>query len=214
MGDLLRETSVMRAYDRICACPHQDSVHTLIRINEKLNPDFAKGNFIDYLATTRILPRLVEVVKGSTKEKVLEEGLKDNIKRLSSFDKYKQEVVLGQLDWSPMHKNPGFLKDNITNFEENDLQIPRVLLTILDIFNDPTALAVACYDLCQFIQFHPAGRNIVPDLKAKERAGKNRFCSLIEPAFDADGLMVMKGKCLSTAGSGDQNFRNWRGEAQ
>ncbi|XP_028549530.1 probable V-type proton ATPase subunit H [Dendrobium catenatum] len=102
----------------------------------------------------------------------LEEGLKDNIKRLSSFDKYKQEVVLGQLDWSPMHKNPGFLKDNITNFEENDLQIPRVLLTILDIFNDPTALAVACYDLCQFIQFHPAGRNIVPDLKAKERVIK------------------------------------------
>ncbi|KAI0496252.1 hypothetical protein KFK09_022566 [Dendrobium nobile] len=176
---------------------------------------------VDYLATTRILPRLVEVIKGSTKEKVvrvviltfrnllskgafgaqmvdlgllqlvlslkgqswsdedllealnqLEEGLKDNIKRLSSFDKYKQEVLLGQLDWSPMHKNPGFWKDNITNFEENDFQILRVLLTILDTSNDPTALAVACYDLSQFIQFHPAGRIIVSDLKAKERVMK------------------------------------------
>lgn len=102
----------------------------------------------------------------------LEEGLKDNIKRLSSFDKYKQEVLLGQLDWSPMHKDPGFWKDNITNFEENDFQILRVLLTILDTSNDPTALAVACYDLSQFIRCHPAGRIVVSDLKAKERVMK------------------------------------------
>ncbi|XP_020593771.1 probable V-type proton ATPase subunit H [Phalaenopsis equestris] len=176
---------------------------------------------VHYLASTRILPRLAEVVKGSTKEKVvrvviltfrnllsrggfgaqmvdlgllqivlslkaqswsdedllealnkLEEGLKDNIKRLSSFDKYKQAVLLGQLDWSPMHKDPVFWKDNITNFEENDFQILRVLLTILDTSNDPTSLAVACYDLSQFIQYHPAGRIVVSDLKAKERVMK------------------------------------------
>lgn len=176
---------------------------------------------IDYLATTRVLPRLMEVVKGSTKEKVvrvviltfrnllakgafavqmvdlglqqivqslkaqawsdedllealnqLEEGLKDNIKRLSSFDKYKQEVLLGHLDWSPMHKDPGFWRENITKFEENDFQVLRVLITILDTSNDPTALAVACYDLSQFIQYHPGGRLIVADLKAKERVMK------------------------------------------
>lgn len=53
----------------------------------------------------------------------LEEGLKDNIKRLSSFDKYKQEVLLGHLDWSPMHKDPNFWRENITHFEENDFQV-------------------------------------------------------------------------------------------
>ncbi|GKB64498.1 V-type proton ATPase subunit H [Tanacetum coccineum] len=176
---------------------------------------------IEYLATSRALPRLLEVVKGSTKEKVvrlivltfknllvkgtfgaqmvdlglpqivqslkaqawsdedlldalnhLEEALKDNIKRLSSFDKYKQEVLLGHLDWSPMHKDPNFWRDNITNFEENDFQTLRVLLTILDTSSDPRALAVACYDLSQFIQYHPAGRVIVTDLKAKERVMK------------------------------------------
>ncbi|KAK9188269.1 hypothetical protein WN944_019670 [Citrus x changshan-huyou] len=52
----------------------------------------------------------------------LEEGLKDNTKRLSSFDKYMQEVLLGHLDWSPMHKDPLSWRDNITNFEENDFQ--------------------------------------------------------------------------------------------
>lgn len=176
---------------------------------------------VEYLATSRTLPRLVEVVKSSTKEKVvrvvvltlrnllpkgtfgaqmvdlglpqivqslkaqawsdedllealnqLEEGLKDNIKKLSSFDKYKQEVLLGQPDWSPMHKDPLFWRDNISNFEENDFQILRVLITILDTSSDPRALAVACFDLSQFIQYHPAGRVIVTDLKAKERVMK------------------------------------------
>jgi V-type H+-transporting ATPase subunit H len=176
---------------------------------------------IEYLATSRTLPRLIDVVKSSTKEKVvrvvvltlknllskgtlgaqmvdlqlpqvvqslkaqawsdedlldalnsLEEGLKDNIKKLSSFDKYKQEVLLGNLDWSPMHKDPIFWRENITNFEEHDFQILRVLLTILDTSNDPRTLAVACFDISQFIQCHPAGRIIVTDLKAKERVMK------------------------------------------
>ncbi|KAH1058948.1 hypothetical protein AAZX31_02G057000 [Glycine max] len=176
---------------------------------------------IEYLATSRTLPRLIDVVRSSTKEKVvrvvvltlknlmskgtlgaqmvdlqlaqvvlslkaqawsdedllealnsLEEGLKDNIKRLSSFDMYKQEVLLGHLDWSPMHKDPIFWRENINNFEENDFQILRVLLTILDTSSDPRTLAVACYDLSQFIQHHSAGRIIVSDLKAKERVMK------------------------------------------
>ncbi|URE31863.1 hypothetical protein MUK42_16385, partial [Musa troglodytarum] len=176
---------------------------------------------VDYLATTRVLPRLVEVVKGSTKEKVvriivltllnllpkaacgaqmidlglpqivqslkaqawsdedllgalnqLEDGLKERIKTLSTFDKYKQEVLQGNLDWYPMHKDPGFWRENITNFEENNFQILRVLITILDTSSDPTALSVACYDLSQFIQYHPAGRIMVSDLKAKDRVMK------------------------------------------
>ncbi|KAH7832948.1 hypothetical protein Vadar_001687 [Vaccinium darrowii] len=89
-----------------------------------------------------------------------EDGLKDNIKKMSSFDKYKQEVLLGHLDWSPMHKDPIFWLKNITKFEENDFQILRVHITILDTSRDPRALVVACFDLSQFIQYHPAGRVI------------------------------------------------------
>ncbi|KAI4339303.1 hypothetical protein MLD38_024263 [Melastoma candidum] len=175
----------------------------------------------EFLATSKTLPRLVEVVKSSTKEKVvrlvvltlrnllpkgsfgaqmidvglpqivqslkaqawsdedllealdeLEEGLIENIKKLSSFDIYKQEVLLGQLDWSPMHKDPHFWRENITCFEENDFQILKVLITILDTSNDPRSLAVACFDLSQFIQCYPAGRVIVTNLKAKERVMK------------------------------------------
>lgn len=59
----------------------------------------------------------------------LEDGLKDNIKKLSSFEKYKQEVLLGHLDWSPMHKDSIFWRDNITYFEENDFQVLVSILT-------------------------------------------------------------------------------------
>ncbi|CAO2832620.1 unnamed protein product [Amaranthus hypochondriacus] len=176
---------------------------------------------VEYLATSRCVPRLTEVIKSSTKEKVvrvivmtfknllpkgtfgaqmvdlgiplivqnlkaqtwgdedlvealnqLDEGLKDNVKQLSSFDKYKQEVLLGHLDWTPAHKDAFFWRENINVFEENDFQILRVLITILDSSNDPRSLAVACFDLSQFIQHHPSGRIIVNDLKAKERVMK------------------------------------------
>jgi len=62
----------------------------------------------------------------------LEEGLKDNIKKLSSFDKYKQEVLLSHLDWSPMHKDPAFWRENITNFEENDFQVLLFIFSYLN----------------------------------------------------------------------------------
>jgi V-type H+-transporting ATPase subunit H len=176
---------------------------------------------VDYLSTTRVMPRLVEVVKSSTKEKVvrvvvmslrnllakgafaaqmidlgmlqivqnlkaqawtdedlldalnqLEVTLKDSLKKLSSFDKYKQQVLLGHLDFSPMHKDPMFWRENINNFEENDFQILRVLMTVIDTSTDTTALAVACYDLSQFLQYHPSGRIVVADLKAKDRVMK------------------------------------------
>lgn len=51
-------------------------------------------------------------------------------------------------------------------------QILRVLITILGTSSDTRSLAVACYDLSQFIQYHPAGRIIVTDLKAKEQVMK------------------------------------------
>lgn len=61
----------------------------------------------------------------------LDEGLKANIKKLSSFDKYKQEVLLGHLDWTPVHKDPMFWRDNISNFEENDFQVFFVSFWVL-----------------------------------------------------------------------------------
>ena len=52
------------------------------------------------------------------------------------------------------------------------MQILKLLLTKLDTSSDPRSLAVACFNLSQFIQYHTTGRVIVTDLKAKERVMK------------------------------------------
>eukprot|EP00250_Pteridium_aquilinum_P026311 c32822_g1_i1 orf=135-1481(+) len=179
---------------------------------------------VEAISATHALPRLVEVAKSSTKEKVvrvailtlrnllgkgnfaskmvdlglpkivqslklqawtdedlndgltaLEESLKVSIKTLSSFDKYKQEVLSGNLEWTPMHKDSAFWRENISKLEDNDFQVLRVIVTLLDTSRDPKTLAICCQDISQFIQGHPSGRAIVLDLKAK-----NRVMSLME----------------------------------
>ena len=53
----------------------------------------------------------------------LKEKLADNIKLLSSWDKYKKEVLSGSLEWSPMHTSEGFWLENSPKFEERDCQV-------------------------------------------------------------------------------------------
>lgn len=59
---------------------------------------------------------------------VLESTLKENIKDLNSFDKYKQELHSGRLDWTPVHKDPVFWKENCKKFEDNDYEVRIVNL--------------------------------------------------------------------------------------
>ncbi|XP_024386127.1 probable V-type proton ATPase subunit H [Physcomitrium patens] len=199
---------------------------------------------VEAFSSAKVLPRLVEVVKSSTKEKVvrvavmtfrnlsskgnsasemvdlglpkivqslqlyawsdedllqalevLDAALKDSIRKLSSFDKFKGQVFSGNLDWTSMHKDPVFWRENITKFEENDFQVLRILITLLDISRDSKTLAVACHDISQFIQFHPAGRGIVVDLKAKERVMKHM--SHPDPELAKQALLCVQKILLS-----------------
>ena len=81
----------------------------------------------------------------------LEVGLKDNLKKLSSFDKYKQQVLLGHLDWSPMHKDPSFWRENINNFEENDFQVCLVLSWTIRYSNKQDIMKLPVKDMDFFL---------------------------------------------------------------
>eukprot|EP00951_Prasinocladus_malaysianus_P008081 scaffold58339_cov46-Prasinocladus_malaysianus.AAC.1 len=98
---------------------------------------------------------------------------------LSSFDKYKKEVLSGTLEWSPMHTSEAFWlevwnvthvvpRSNVEKFEEKDFQVLRVLLKLVEASREPRSLAVGCHDIGQFILHHPHGRYIVSDLQGKE----------------------------------------------
>ncbi|GLI70069.1 hypothetical protein VaNZ11_014841 [Volvox africanus] len=98
----------------------------------------------------------------------VDEKLKEGIVILSNFEKYKKEVMSGQLDWSPMHSSDLFWRENVEKFEERDFQVLRVLLKIIETNRDVKTLAVGCHDLGQFIVNHSQGRYIVNDLRGKE----------------------------------------------
>mmetsp|Transcript_27680 Transcript_27680/g.51119 ORF Transcript_27680/g.51119 Transcript_27680/m.51119 type:complete len:467 (-) Transcript_27680:677-2077(-) len=98
----------------------------------------------------------------------LDEKLRHGIQILSNFEKYKKEMLGGNLDWSPMHTNDVFWRENVAKFEEKDFQVLRVLLKLIEQSRDPKTLSVACHDLGMFILFHPQGRNIITDLRGKE----------------------------------------------
>ncbi len=62
----------------------------------------------------------------------MEERLKLGIQELSSYDKYKKEVLSGCLDWTPMHTSELFWRQNVALFEDKDFQILRVVLKLIE----------------------------------------------------------------------------------
>jgi len=99
--------------------------------------------------------------------KVLSEALAKNMVVLSSYDIYKKELQSRQLEWSPVHKSEKFWRENSSRFEENDYQTLHLLQTILQTSTDKLSLSVACYDVGEFVRFHPRGRSIVQHLNIK-----------------------------------------------
>lgn len=122
------------------------------------------------------LPRLVQIRSLQSWEdedivatlEWLNEKIRTGIETLTNYDKYKQEVMSGRLDWGPMHTEEQFWKQNIEKFDEKDFAILRVLLRLLEVSREVKTLAVGCHDLGQFVMYHPHGRFIVSDLRGKE----------------------------------------------
>jgi V-type H+-transporting ATPase subunit H len=54
---------------------------------------------------------------------VLNQRLEKNIALLSSFDVYKQEVMSGNLQWTPVHRSEKFWRENVHHFEEDNHKI-------------------------------------------------------------------------------------------
>uniref|UniRef100_A0A7S3RAK0 V-type proton ATPase subunit H n=1 Tax=Dunaliella tertiolecta TaxID=3047 RepID=A0A7S3RAK0_DUNTE len=98
----------------------------------------------------------------------MEDKLRHGIQMMSSFDKYRKELMSGHLDWGPSHTSESFWRKNVDKFEERDFFVLRTLLKLIETSQEPKTLAVGCHDLSQFIQFHPQGRYIVSGMRGKE----------------------------------------------
>eukprot|EP01025_Chloroclados_australasicus_P037275 TRINITY_DN37_c0_g1_i1.p2 TRINITY_DN37_c0_g1~~TRINITY_DN37_c0_g1_i1.p2 ORF type:complete len:465 (-),score=79.62 TRINITY_DN37_c0_g1_i1:387-1781(-) len=94
--------------------------------------------------------------------------LKEDMEVLSSFERYKKEVLSGTLEWSPIHTQDSFWQTNLEKFDEKDYQILRLLIKLLESSRESTTLAVGCHDLAEYISHHANGKQIVSDLRGKE----------------------------------------------
>lgn len=94
--------------------------------------------------------------------------LTENYKEMSRWEVYKNEVENGHLQWGSTHTE-AFMKENARMFEgpDGDFHILKVLITLLS-SKDEEVVAIACYDIGEFVRFYPNGRAIAKRLGAKE----------------------------------------------
>jgi len=97
----------------------------------------------------------------------LRDEIADKATELSTFERYRKEVLGGSLAWTPLHTEQEFWMKNVNHFDEKDFLVLRALLKLLEQSPDATTLAVGCHDLAQFIQHHPRGRQLCHELGAK-----------------------------------------------
>jgi hypothetical protein len=100
---------------------------------------------------------------------VLAEAIDAESASMSTFDVYRHEVLSGALDWTPAHRDETFWRVNVEKHEDDNLEVLRCLVRLLNESTDTKVLSVACHDLSQFIKFHPRGRFIVHSLNVRSR---------------------------------------------
>ena len=91
----------------------------------------------------------------------LEEEVAEVVKEASTFEKYRQEVLSGTLDWTPIHKDATFWRENVAKFDQQNHQVLRVVVKLMEVSREARTLAVACHDLSMFMQHHAHGKHIV-----------------------------------------------------
>ncbi|XP_065062983.1 V-type proton ATPase subunit H-like [Rhopilema esculentum] len=96
------------------------------------------------------------------------EKLNDGVQDLSTFDEYVAEVKSGRLEWSPVHKSDKFWRENAIRLTDNNYELLRILVRLLETAKDPVILAVACHDLGEFVRLYPRGKPVFDGLGGKE----------------------------------------------
>jgi len=114
---------------------------------------------------------------------IIHKLLVENYKEMSRWEVYKNEVEKGHLQWGSTHTE-AFFKENAKMFEgtDGDFRLLKVLITLLS-SKDEEVVAIACYDIGEFVRFYPNGRSITKRLGAKE---------LVMPLIESDNVDLQR----------------------
>ncbi|XP_059175247.1 V-type proton ATPase subunit H-like [Physella acuta] len=100
--------------------------------------------------------------------KYLIEKLNESVRNLSSLDEYVTEVKSGRLEWSPVHRSDRFWHENAAQLNENNYELLKILVRLLDTSKDPLVLSVAAHDIGEYVRHYPRGKNVVEQLGGKQ----------------------------------------------
>lgn len=98
----------------------------------------------------------------------LNERLQASVQDLSSFDEYATEVKSGRLEWSPVHRSAQFWRENASRLNEKNYELLRILTHLLQNSHDPLVLAVAAFDIGEYVRHYPRGKQVIEQLGGKQ----------------------------------------------
>ena len=96
------------------------------------------------------------------------DALMANYRELSTFDKWASECGSKALKWgSKLVHCEKFWRENHKALERSDFLLLKQLIGLLDAL-ESEVVAVACYDLGEFVRFYPNGKSLAKNLGAKD----------------------------------------------
>ncbi|VDP88540.1 unnamed protein product [Schistosoma mattheei] len=68
------------------------------------------------------------------------------------------ELKSGRLEWSPVHKSEKFWYENAVKFTDNNYEMLKMLVRLVELGTDPLTLSVAVHDIGEFVRHYPRGK--------------------------------------------------------
>eukprot|EP00051_Salpingoeca_urceolata_P016452 m.218379 g.218379 ORF g.218379 m.218379 type:complete len:479 (-) comp18681_c0_seq1:242-1678(-) len=154
----------------------------------------AKHKAAEQMVVQKLLPVVENIVSANryaddpeamADAEFLFEKLTDCFEHMSTFDEYRNEVMAGTLNWSPVHRSERFWRDCVLRFNENNHELLRRLAHILHHSEDSAVLAVAAHDVGQYVRFYPRGKSNIEKLDAKSKIMELMMADDQELKFEA-----------------------------
>ncbi|CDR97206.1 VACUOLAR ATP SYNTHASE SUBUNIT H, putative [Babesia bigemina] len=98
----------------------------------------------------------------------LRASLESKTTKISNFERYVLEVDTGALKWSVLHSEK-FWAVHFDKFEDDEFSVISKLVKLLYASEDPTTIAVACFDLGEFARLYHNGKTICQKFRVKDR---------------------------------------------
>ncbi|KAI8439447.1 hypothetical protein MSG28_013231 [Choristoneura fumiferana] len=79
------------------------------------------------------------------------------------------EDIMNDVDYLNERLQASFWRENAARLNERGQELLRTLVHLLEKSRDPVVLAVACYDVGEYVRHYPRGKHIIEQLGGKQR---------------------------------------------